>query len=435
MYAASACAFSTSALHPTVAPDRRFETKRIADAAPADPAATMTVWLDVIGLQEGGLEALPPAHRALVESAEVLVGGARHLGHVPDGGQERRAWPVPFSGAAEMVAGLRPRRTVVLASGDPLWHGVAKTLLEVVPAREMAIHPAPSSFQLAAARLGWAVEDVAMLSLHAAPAGTLNAHIHPGARLLLLVKDGGTAGEVARIVSGAGFGESRLVVLSHLGGEAESVATTADAFAGETPPLSVLALEIAGDGRWLARVPGLPDEAFEHDGKMTKRDLRSSALSRLAPHRGALLWDVGAGCGSVSVEWARAGGRALAIEPVAARRAIAARNAAALGVPEIEVIDGRAPEALTGLPIPDAIFLGGGAHEEGVSEACLAALAAGGRLVAHAVTLETEAVLLRHHAMRGGELTRHAVARAEPVGPFSGWHPAMPVTQWAWVKT
>jgi len=400
----------------------------------------MTAWLSVVGIGEDGLPGLSPAARTLVETAEVLIGGERHLAMVPNGDADRRerhAWPNPLAELVARIPEMRGRRVCVLATGDPMLFGIGATLARHLPAEEMTVVPAVSAFALAASRLAWPLDRTALVSLHGRPLATLARHIAPGARLLILSENAATPAAVAAWLTERGFGDSRMIALAHMGGprEARFEARARDWHAA-VPDFHTLAVEcIAGpDAVWHPRT-GLPDDAFEHDGKLTKREVRGLALAKLAPHPGALLWDVGAGCGSVGVEWLRAEPhtRAVALEPRPERRAMTARNAAALGVPDLDIRDGTAPEALAGLPAPDAVFLGGGIAEHTVA-VCQAALKPGGRLVAHAVTLESEALLLSAYARHGGELVRLAVARAEPVGPYSGWRPSMPVTQWAWRK-
>ena len=400
----------------------------------------MKPWLTVVGIGEDGLGGLSPAARTLVETAEVLVGGERHLAMLPAecGGKERVAWPKPLLDAMDGIAAMRGRRVCVLATGDPMFFGVGATLARQVPQEEMTIVPGVSAYSLAAARLGWPIEDVTLVTLHGRPVETLARFVVPGARLIILAENATTPGAVRDWLLARGFGDSRMIALAHMGGpretRAEGLARDFDAAVADFHTLAVEC--IAGPGAvWHART-GLPDDAFAHDGKLTKREFRALALAKLMPHAGALLVDIGAGCGSVGIEWMRAeeNARAIALEPRADRRALTARNAAALGVPTLEIRDATAPEGLGGFPAADAVFVGGG-----LSDATLAAsmevLKPGGRLVAHAVTLESEAVLLAAHARHGGELVRLAVARAEPVGSYSGWRPALPVTQWAWRKS
>lgn len=396
-------------------------------------------WLSIVGIGEDGLAGLSLGARALIEQAEIVFGGARHLALAGDAVHGRaEAWPSPFD--IEVVLALRGRNVCVLASGDPFLHGVGATLARHVPLGEMQVMPAPSSFSLAASRLGWPLADVGCLTVHGRSLDLIRAHLHDGRRLLVLTSDGAGPAEIAALLTASGFGGSTLHVLEALGGPHERVrSNTAMGFDLDgIDPLNVVGIEVvAGDGaRIIARAPGLPDDLYENDGQLTKREIRAVTLSALAPRRGELLWDIGAGAGSVGIEWMLADPslKAIAIEERAERAARIHRNAGALGVPGLIVVEGRAPDALIGLPTPDAIFLGGGASEPGVMEAAIAALKSGGRLVVNAVTLETEAILLAQHAARGGDLIRLAISRAAPVAGMTGWRPAMPVTQWSWVK-
>lgn len=396
----------------------------------------MTRWLSILGIGEEGVAGLPPLARGLVEGAEIVFGGRRHLelaSSLIRG--EARPWPSPFDVAG--VLAERGRRVVVLASGDPMWHGVGATLLRRMPPEEAMVLPAPSAFSLAAARLGWPMEGVVALSLHGRPVELLRPHLHPGARILALTSDADGPAAIAALLR-TGFFRTRITVLEALGGAREGIrsATAADFALTDVAPLNLVALEVvaAPDARILAWAPGLPDAHFEHDGQLTKREIRAVTLSALAPCRGALLWDIGAGAGSIGIEWMLADPsmRAVAIEARADRAARIRRNALALGVPGLSVVEGEAPSALAGLEPPDAIFLGGGAGD--ALDAALTALKPGGRCVANAVTLETEALLFARRAAWGGEMIRLAVARAEPVGGLTGWRAAMPVTQWVWDK-
>jgi len=396
-------------------------------------------WLSIVGIGEDGLAGLSPGARALIEQAEIVFGGARHLALAGEAVRGRaQVWLSPFDIAP--VLALRGRNVCVLASGDPFLHGVGATLARHVAADEMRVMPAPSAFSLAASRLGWALADVGCLTIHGRALDLVRAHLHDGRRLLVLTSDGAGPGEIAALLAGSGFGGSTLHVLEALGGPRERVRSSAAAGfeLAEVDPLNVVGIEVvAGEGaRIIARAPGLPDDLYENDGQLTKREIRAVTLSALAPRRGELLWDIGAGAGSVGIEWMLADPslRAIAIEERLERAARVRRNAGTLGVPGLAVIEGRAPEALAGLETPDAIFLGGGASEPGVMEAAIAALRPGGRLVVNAVTLETEAILLAQYAARGGDLVRIAISRAAPVAGMTGWRPAMPVTQWSWVK-
>lgn len=407
------------------------------DTSKPDPQPPTPPWLSIVGIGEDGFAGLAPTARTLVETAEILIGGDRHLALVPDFAHERIAWPSPLTGLAATIPTMRGRRVCVLATGDPMQFGIGATLAARVAPDEMTVIPGVSAFALAAARLAWPLDRTVTLTLHGRPIESLARYVAPGVRLLILAQDARTPAAVATWLAARGFGGSRMIALAHMGGPLEA---RAEALAQDWPhavaDFHTLAVDcVAGpDAVWHART-GLPDDAFLHDGKMTKREARALALAKLMPHPGALLWDIGAGCGSVAVEWLRAENhmRAIALEPNPARRAFSAQNAAALGVAHLDIRDARAPEGLAELAAPDAVFLGGGISEPTIAAAA-AALKPGGRLVAHAVTLESEALLLAAYAQHGGELVRLAVARAEPVGPFSGWRPSMPVTQWAWRK-
>lgn len=391
----------------------------------------------VVGIGADGFSGLPPASRDLVLGASVLWGGPRHLSLVPSvPGQTRVPWPSPLAaGLPSLLEEYAGRAVVALASGDPLVSGIASTLLDLgAPVR---VVPAVSSVSLARARMGWSSESCAVVTVVGRSVARVVRELAPGRRILVLSSDGSTSAEVASLLTSSGWGSSRLTVLGDLGSSSESSASgVASSWSSDSPALNVIAIEVSGHGlaSW---APGLLDDAFENDGQLTKRDLRASALARLMPAPGQLLWDVGAGAGSVGIEWMRAHPtcRTIAIESEPERAERIGRNAAALGVPDLEVIEGRAPSALDGLDAPDAIFLGGGATRDGVLDTCLAALRPGGRLVVHGVTLEAEALLARTYADHGGELTRIAVESAAPVGTFTGWTPARAVTQWAWSKT
>lgn len=369
----------------------------------------------------------------------MVFGGRRHLDlAAPLIRGEAQAWPSPFTVAPVIAA--RGRRVCVLASGDPFLHGVGSTLARHVPAAEMTVVPAPSAFSLAASRLGWALPETGCLSLHGKSIDLIRPHLHPNARLLALTSDADGPAQVARLLTGTGFGASRLHVLEALGGPRERMRTgMAQDFAlADVDGLNVLAIEVsaAAGARVLPRAPGLSDDLFETDGQITKREIRALTLSALAPRRGERLWDIGGGSGSVSVEWMLADPSlsAIAIEHKPDRAARIRRNAATFGVPGLRVVDGKAPEALADLPPPDAIFIGGGATVPGVLEAAMAALRPGGRLVVNAVTLETEALVLARHAEAGGALIRVAVSRAAPLAGMTAWRPAIPIVQWTWTK-
>lgn len=381
---------------------------------------------------------LSAAARAQVENAEIIIGGDRHHALAPNVTAERVAWPSPFDAMVARIRSCAGRRVVVLVTGDPLWFSVGARLSDParaahIPAREIVYHPQLSAFQWAAARMGWSLADTETLTAHGRPAEQVVPYFWPGARLLILTAGAQTPGEVAALLDARGFGESRLTVLAALGGPDEArIEGTAQGWDTPSPAFHTLAVEVAGAGRLLPRVPGLPDDAFTHDGTMTKREMRALTLAKLMPARGEHLWDIGCGCGSVSVEWMRAapdtGATGIDIRPE--RLEMARMNAVQLGTPRLALIEGRVPDALEGLPSPDAVFIGGGLSE-GVIATARAALRPGGRLVANAVTLESEATLAQAHAARGGELIRISAARAESVGPYRGWRTGMPVTQWS----
>lgn len=396
----------------------------------------------VVGVGADGWGGLPADARAALAAAEVVIGGPRQLGLLPEEvAGERVAWPSPLRPAVQgLTAAYAGRRIAVLASGDPMFYGIGRTLTEVLGAGRLDVLPHPSSVAYACARLGWAVEDTEVVSLVGRPLAALAAALYDGRRVLALSAGAGTPAEVAGLLRERGFAASRMRVLEQLGSDRERVL---EGTAGRWPhapgdPLNVVAVECVSDSgtRRLGLVPGLPDDAYEHDGQLTKRHIRAATLAALAPAPGELLWDVGGGSGSIAVEWMRAhrSCRAVTVERDAVRAERITRNADALGVPALRVVTGRAPEALAGLPAPDAVFVGGGLTAPGLLDACWAALRPGGRLVANTVTLESEALLARWYARYGGDLVRLAVAHAVPVGGFTGWRQAMPVTQWSAVK-
>lgn len=405
------------------------------------PADATAKWLTIVGIGEDGLDGLGVAARRAIEEAAFVFGGSRHLSLAESAihGQAR-AWKSPFDPTMADVLALKGHKVCVLASGDPFQYGVGSVLAAHVPPDETLVVTAPSSFSLAAARLGWALPDLALVSLHGRTIDRIRPHLHPGARVLALTSDREGPKALAGLLVESGFGASPLTVLEALGGPSERIRTIrASQFdlAG-IAELNIAAVEVeaAPGARVLAFTPGLADALFEHDGQITKREIRAVTLSSLAPRRGDLLWDIGAASGSVAIEWmlAHPSLRAIAIEARAGRADRIRRNAAAFGVPELEVVQGHAPEALTGRARPDAVFIGGGASADGVLDAATAVLRPGGRLVVNAVTLETEATLIGRQASLGGTLTRIAVSRADGVGEKTTWRPALPVTQWAWVK-
>lgn len=396
-------------------------------------------WLSVVGIGEDGLAALTPAARDAVEGAEVLIGGARHLAMVPDDARERMRWPSPFNALVGEIEARRGRRVCVLASGDPLWFGVGAVLARHFDSESIVFHPGRSSMVIACARLGWPMESVEVVTLHGRAFERLHRYVTPRARLLVLCHGARTPASVADAMVARGFGASRVVVLEHLdGGRERMVEATAQSLAREDfAALAILAVDcVAGaDARWFSHVPGLPDEAFEHDGQLTKQAARAVTLAALQPFRGARLWDVGAGCGSVAIEWLRStqDARAIAIECIDERAERMVRNAANLGVPELDVVTGKAPDALTGLPRPDAVFIGGGLNDQ-VVDTCWSALAPGGRMVANAVTIEGQSALYALEQQLGGTLTRLGVAQARSLGRFRSFDNARDLVQFVAVK-
>ncbi|NGP18619.1 precorrin-6y C5,15-methyltransferase (decarboxylating) subunit CbiE [Devosia aurantiaca] len=398
-------------------------------------------WLTIVGIGEDGLEGISAAARAAISQADKVFGGKRHLelaaaaitGSV-------LPWLSPFSDSVEQIVAARGRKICVLASGDPFHFGVGATLSKRVDPTEMQVFPVASAFSLAAARLGWPLQDVVSLSLHGRPVDLIRPHLHATGRILALTSDEHGPAGLAELLTELGFGRSIITVLEAMGGPRERVRSQmAEFFELENvDPLNICAVTVAPlpGARVLALTPGLDDALFEHDGQMTKREVRALTLSALAPRRHELLWDIGAGSGSVGIEWMLADPscRAIAVESHPERLARIGRNAKVFGVPDLRIVEGPAPGALEGLEAPHAIFVGGGGSEPGVMKAAMTALRPNGRLVANAVTLEMEAVLRVLQAEHGGDLTRLQVARAEPVGTMTGWRPAMPITQWRWVK-
>ncbi|MGX1755471.1 precorrin-6Y C5,15-methyltransferase (decarboxylating) subunit CbiT [Streptomyces lydicus] len=438
--------------------------------SPAPPAPAAPEPVSVVGIGADGWDGLPAASRQALQRAEVLIGGPRQLALLPgECAGERVPWPSPLRPAVPgLLAAHAGRRVCVLASGDPMFYGIGRTLTEVLAEAETAvaapanpqqpqqpqelqpnqlphppqlrIFPHPSSVSYACARLGWPLEDTEVVTLVGRPAENLARALYDGHRLLVLSAGAGTPAEVAALLRAHGFGPTRMRVLEQLGGPREHTAEgTADGWdAPPADPLNVIALDCrrAPGTPPLSTVPGLPDAAYEHDGQLTKRHVRAATLAALAPAPGELLWDIGGGSGSIAIEWLRAHRtcRAIGVERDAVRAERIGRNARSLGVPALRIVHGSAPAALDGLPTPDAVFIGGGLTAPGLLAACWEALPAGGRIVANTVTLESEALLADCHRRHGGELVRLAVAHAVPVGGFTGWRQAMPVTQWSAVK-
>ena len=399
-------------------------------------------WLSIVGIGEDGIDGLGEAAKIAIANADYVFGGTRHLElAAPIIMGSLRPWRSPFAASIDEIVALRGRAVCVLASGDPFHHGVGATLARDVDASQMCVYPHPSSFSLAAARLGWALQDVMTLSLHGRPLDLIRPHLHAGARILALTSDEHGPAQLAKLLTEAGFGISIVTVLEALGGPGETIRShVAMSFAlADINPLNLCAISVVAlpGARVLPLTPGLDDALFEHDGQITKREIRALTLSALAPRRGEMLWDIGAGSGSVAIEWMLADPSlsAIAIEAEPERAARMARNMIACGVPDLRIIVDRAPAALAGLEPPHAIFIGGGGSDPGVLDSAIAALRPGGRLVANAVTLELEALLLKQHAALGGSLTRIDVSRAGAVGSMTAWRPAMPITQWVWTRS
>jgi precorrin-6Y C5,15-methyltransferase (decarboxylating) len=395
-------------------------------------------WLHIVGIGEDGLDGLVPATRAVVEAAEIIVGGDRHHTLSDKVKAERVAWPSPFDALIETLIRHKGRRVVVLATGDPLWFSVGARIGRAIDPSEIVYHPQLSAFQLTAARMGWSLADVETLTVHGRPVHQMVAFIQPDQRLIILTTGAETPAQIARFLTERGFGQSPMTVLANMGGQAEQrFDGTASDWSHEVPAFNTLAVHCvaAPDAALLPRVPGLADDLFQSDGTMTKQEVRAATLAKLMPMRGALLWDIGTGSGSVAIEWMRAAryARAIGIEPRADRRAMAAENALALGAPKLQLIEGEVPAALHGLEAPDAIFIGGGLSEE-VFDLAWKNLRPLGRLVANAVTLESETLLMALYKTHGGQLVKIGVERAAPVGRLTGWRPAMTVTQWSLVK-
>jgi precorrin-6B C5,15-methyltransferase / cobalt-precorrin-6B C5,C15-methyltransferase len=393
-------------------------------------------WLTIVGIGDNGLSSLSPEALSLIWQAEMIVVSER-LDTVLTGLPPKTVlnWAEGYRDVLDQIINMRGTPVTILATGDPMHFGIGATLRRHFAQEEMRVLPSPSAFSLAASRLSWALQDVAQISLHGRPVETLVRYLQPGGRIIALTSDASTIRKAAELLVAQGYSGSLFHVLEHMGGERERVRlfSLEDIVEGEHEfsDFNTIAIHCVRAPVFRPLVPGLSDEAFVHDGQLTKREVRAVTLSHLMPFQNALLWDVGAGCGSVSIEWMRAGGRAIAIEQKPERVEMIRLNAANLGVPGIQIAEGAAPLALDDLKAPDAIFIGGGITVEGLFEACWAALKPGGRMVANAVTIEGEMALASLYAQLGGEMVRMAVSRAEPVGRFSAFKPLMPVTLWS----
>lgn len=394
-------------------------------------------WLTLVGLSEAGWAGLAEDARAAVLSAQLLVGGERHLNHVPNvPGQERLVWPSPIQAGVDAIVARAGSPVCILASGDPFWYGIGATLSRHLPPNAWRSLPGPSAFSLAAARMGWPLQDVFCLSVVARDVHRLRPSLAPGRRLLILSEDGSSPADIASLLVSCGFGASPVVVLEALGGDEEG-RLQATALTWPKAPvhkLNTVAVEcvasVAGAG--LSRVAGRPEQTFAHDGQISKREIRAVILAHLAPKGGEHLWDIGAGSGAVCIEWLLADrvNRATAVEVRRERLENVTANGRAFGVGNLNCIAGRAPAVLEGLDRPHAVFIGGGISDPQLLSKCWQALLPGGRLVATVVTLEGEAALLQAQQHYGGHLIRSALERAEPLGGFTGWTPARTVTLW-----
>ncbi len=391
-------------------------------------------WLTVVGLGEDGPQGLAAASRKALENAEIVMGSARHLGLLPDLAAERVTWPVPFADGLPRLLELRGRAVAVLASGDPFWFGAGSVIARHLDCGEWCALPGPSTFALAAARLGWPLETTLTLGLHAAPLTRLRPHLVSGQRLVVLLRNGAAVTELADWLAQTGFGDTHMHVMEALGGPRERVRSGMAAALGFKDighPVCV-GLDIAGSGLSLPRVSGLPDAIFENDGQITKRPVRALTLSTLAPRPGEHLWDIGGGSGAIAIEWllSHPATGATTIEPRPDRAARIRANADALGVDRLRIITGSAPESLSVLKSPDAVFIGGGLSQDLLTW-LNHHLPTGTRLVANAVTLESEALLIHWQARLGGDLLRIELAQAAPLGARTGWKSAYPVVQWS----
>ncbi|MEE9314042.1 MAG: precorrin-6y C5,15-methyltransferase (decarboxylating) subunit CbiE [Rhizobiaceae bacterium] len=396
-------------------------------------------WLDIIGIGEDGVGGLSSFAREKLEAADVIIGGDRHHGLSPNVRAERLSWPSPFNAMIDVIKLHKGKKLVILVTGDPLWYSVGARIGRSIPVDEIRFHPQLSAFQWASARMGWSMADVDTLTIHGRANSQIMPYLAPNVRLLVLTQNKDSPAAVAKLLVERGFGKSKITALAALGGEREQrFDGVANNWNHDVPDFHTLAVEcVAGENaKWYPRTGGLPDDAFFSDGQITKQDVRAATIAKLAPYSDALLWDIGAGCGSVSIEWMRAarGAMAIAIEAKPKRVEMIRQNAVELGVEKIEIIEEQAPKALVGLRQPDAVFIGGGLSVDGVFETAWAELKAGGPLVANAVTLESEMRLIELHKQYGGELVRLSVQKAEPIGSFHGWRAAMPVTQWSVVK-
>jgi len=391
-------------------------------------------WLTIVGLGEDGPDGLSAASRKAIDEAEIVMGAARHLSLLSTINAERLTWPIPFADGLPELMRHRGRKVVVFASGDPFWFGAGSVISKKFEPGEWRAYPGPSTFSLAAARLGWPLETTTCLGLHAAPLSRLRPHLAPGQKNLVLVRDGNAVKDLAGWLSEIGFGEAEMIILEALGGPRERHRTvhakTFDLTDVQHPVC--VGLIIDSDGDPLPLASGRPDSFFDHDGQITKRPIRALTLSALAPKPGEELWDLGAGSGSIAIEWllSHPSLSAIAVEAKEERVARIRANVEALGVDRLDVVQGLLPDAIDGLPSPDAVFIGGG-MSEALLNAVWARLQPGQRIVANAVTLETEALLIESQARFGGDLLRIELSEPTPLGRMRGWRASYPLVQWS----
>lgn len=396
----------------------------------------MQAWLHIVGIGEDGLEGLSPPARAVIEAAELIIGGDRHSDLSVSA--QRKKWPEEFDDLITLLRSEAGRRVVILVTGDPLWYSIGARIARAIPPAEIIYHPQLSAFQLAAARMGWSLADVETLTVHGRPVEQMIAFIQPDQRLLILATGSDTPIKIAKFLTERGFGKSHMTVMAAMGGaQEERIEGQAESWTAEVPEFNTLAIECAADpnAALQPRVPGLSDDLFRHDGTVTRREIRAATLAKLMPMRGALLWDIGTGSGSVAIEWMRAAryARAIGIEPRADRRMMAAANALALGTPKLEIYEGTAPGIFKDLEAPDAIFIGGGLNDE-MFQAAWAALRPLGRLVVNGLTTENEQLLRTLHNQHGGEIVQLQVTRLLGEGLEQSWQGLSPITQWSLVK-
>ena len=399
----------------------------------------MKPWLSIVGIGDDGLSGLSAKAVEVINQSEIVVGGERHLAFLTNSQAEKISWDSPLNKTIEVIKNKRGRQVTILATGNPLWFGIGSTLLKHLPIEEVNIIPHPSIFSLVAAKLGWSIETVECLSIHGRHHDSLRKSFYPGAKLLVLTNDATSPSIVSQLLCEHRCKQSQMTAFAHLGGTQEKIfKETAENWNHSVPDFHTLAIEIIIDADFIphSTTGGLPDHCFENDGLLTKRDIRASTMARLIPIPGQLLWDIGAGCGSISIEWLRSvhNSSAIAIEPESHRRQFIENNATRLGVPNITIIAEKAPDCLNNLPAPDAIFIGGGLGSKGMIDQCFQALEPSGRLVVNSVTIENEKHLISALDQYGGELTRIAISHLSPVGSYRGWKPAMPVTQWSMIK-